>query len=75
MVRLLTPEELAEILGISVYTVYQYTSKRRIPYIKIGKLIRFSETEIEEWLQANTLETQSRLFERIKTHGKNLPKR
>lgn len=75
MLKLITPEELGNMLGVSLHTVYQWTSKRQIPYIKVGRLIRFSETEILEWLERNKLETQSGLLERLKTNGKNLSKR
>lgn len=75
MVRLLTPEELAEYLGISVHTIYQMTSKRRIPYIKVGRLIRFSESEIQQWLDINKLESESKLVKKVLTHGKNLSTR
>jgi excisionase family DNA binding protein len=75
MVRLLTPEELGNVLGVSVHTIYQWTSKRQIPFMKVGKLIRFSEMEIQKWLEANKLETHSRLLERLKTSGTNLSKR
>lgn len=48
--KLLSPAELAEALGISIETVYAWTSQKRIPYIKMGKLVRFSRNEVNKWL-------------------------
>ena len=56
---LLTPEELSEVLGISVHTIYSKTSRRNRehtkvelpPFIKIGKLVRFPWQDFLEWLR------------------------
>ena len=56
---LLTPEELGEVLGISVHTIYSKTSRRNRehtkvelpPFIKIGKLVRFPWQDFLEWLR------------------------
>jgi excisionase family DNA binding protein len=48
----LTPMQVADYLGLSVNTVYQYVSKGRIPSHKIPnstKLI-FNRQEIDEWI-------------------------
>ena len=48
--KLLSPAELAEAFGISIETVYAWTSQKKIPYIKMGKLVRFSRNEVNRWL-------------------------
>ena len=48
--RLLSCEELAQYLGISVWTIYQWINQRRVPYIKLGRLVKFRKVEIESWL-------------------------
>jgi excisionase family DNA binding protein len=58
MVRLLTPEELGDILGVSIHTIYQWTCNRQVPFIKIGKLIRFPEDKILAWLEDKKVEPQ-----------------
>lgn len=47
-------EELATILSISKNTIYSWISQRKIPYIKVGRLVRFDAKEIDRWLKENT---------------------
>lgn len=57
---LLTPEQVCERYSISKWTLYQWTSKKFIPHLKIGGLVRFREQEIEEW-EENKLVTSARV--------------
>lgn len=58
--EVLTPEELAELLGISVWTVYAKTSRRNRgntsielpPFFRLGKLIRFYRKDLVSWLDS-----------------------
>lgn len=44
---------LAEMIGVSKYTVYEWVKADKIPAHRLGvKLIRFDLEEIEEWLKA-----------------------
>jgi predicted DNA-binding transcriptional regulator AlpA len=54
---LLTPEELAGRLKVGVSWVYEQTRRRGcvrnsdpLPYRKMGRYLRFSWTEVIEWL-------------------------
>jgi excisionase family DNA binding protein len=47
--QLLTPQECAEFLQIEVNTLYVMRSHGRIPYRKVGHLLRFDFDEIVEW--------------------------
>lgn len=49
--RYLGPEELSTYLGMSVRTIYFWIVRRKIPYFKLGKRLRFDILEIEEWLK------------------------
>lgn len=49
--KLLTPEELADKLNVKLTHLYGLVRKDEIPYCKVGKLLRFKESEIEEWLK------------------------
>jgi excisionase family DNA binding protein len=49
--KLLTPEEAAELLRLSVYTLQEYARKGVIPAIKVGKVWRFREPELNTWLE------------------------
>lgn len=45
--------EVSAWLGTSVRHIRRLISERRIPYHKVGGLIRFVPSEIEEWLDGN----------------------
>jgi hypothetical protein len=45
---LMTPEQCAEFLG-KINTLYVMKSQGRIPYRKVGHLLRFDFDEIVEW--------------------------
>jgi excisionase family DNA binding protein len=47
--QLMTPEECAAFLQIEVTTLYVMKSQARIPYRKVGHLLRFDFDEIVEW--------------------------
>jgi excisionase family DNA binding protein len=47
--RLLTPEQCAAFLQIEVNTLYVMKSRGRIPYRRVGHLLRFDLREIVEW--------------------------
>lgn len=47
--QLMTPEQCAAFLQIEVNTLYVMKSQRRIPYRKVGHLLRFDLEEIIEW--------------------------
>ena len=52
MEKLLTIEEAATILGVAKKTLYMYVSAKKIPYCKVGSLVRFKETDLEAWVSA-----------------------
>jgi excisionase family DNA binding protein len=46
---LLTIKEVAALLRVAVPTIYVWTSKRKIPYRKVGGSLRFDRDEIMHW--------------------------
>lgn len=46
MERLLTPDEAASLLRVSVYTVKEYARKGIVPAIKVGGVWRFPESAL-----------------------------
>lgn len=48
---LLNITEAAGILGVSRKTLYRWIGSRYIPFIRIGRLIRFRERDLEEWVE------------------------
>jgi excisionase family DNA binding protein len=49
--RLLTISEAAALLGVKPQTLYLWVSLRRIPHRKIGRLVRFTEADLEEYVE------------------------
>ena len=55
---LLDIETLARSLGISMRQVRRFVAEGRIPFIRIGHLIRFDPEEINEWIGGRRCGTQ-----------------
>jgi excisionase family DNA binding protein len=55
--KLLRPEEVAEILNCSVSNVYAIKDGGKIPFCKIGGLIRFREEDVEELINSSVILT------------------
>lgn len=48
----LTPDELSKILKVSRVLIYKLCDQGRIPFFRLaGKVIRFKEEEIAQWLE------------------------
>jgi len=47
---LMDVNELAARLGVQVRYVRRLVAERRIPYVKLGHLIRFEAAEVEAWI-------------------------
>jgi excisionase family DNA binding protein len=47
---------LATRLGVTVRFVRRLVEERRVPYVKVGRLVRFDPAEVEGWLLANRVE-------------------
>lgn len=54
--RFLGIKELAEYLGITEGTVYVWVCHRKIPYLKVGRLVKFDLRKIEKWLEECAVE-------------------
>jgi excisionase family DNA binding protein len=48
--RLLTIEQLADHLGSTPRHVRRLVAERRVPYLKVGRFVRFDPVEIATWL-------------------------
>ena len=50
--RLLTPEDVAQITGLSTDTLAQWRSQRRgIPYLKLSRnVVRYRQGDLDAWL-------------------------
>ncbi|SOE23173.1 DNA binding domain-containing protein, excisionase family [Spirosomataceae bacterium TFI 002] len=59
--KLLSIEEAAVFLGIPQNTIYQFTSKRTIPFIKLGRRLVFDKEELLEWVKQNRKSTKKEI--------------
>ena len=50
--RLLTTQEVCELLKVSKAYIYWLTHQKRIPYIKMQGHLRFRQSDIDEWLMS-----------------------
>lgn len=55
--RLLTVKEAAQYLGLAEDTVYRKARMRELPYVKVGRALRFDVKALESYIDRNTIET------------------
>lgn len=54
--RLLTPEEVAELLGVTTHTlaVWRCSQRYDLPYVKSGRLGRYRVSDLEAFIERRT---------------------
>lgn len=50
--------EAADYLGIKKSTLYDWVVQRKIPHIKVGRLLKFRTVDLDDWLQKRTKEEE-----------------
>jgi excisionase family DNA binding protein len=50
--RLLTPDEVADLLRVSKTSVYRLVERRALPFFRVSGLLRFDQEDIEAFLGA-----------------------
>ncbi len=48
--RWLSVDEIADHLGIKKDTVYKWVRRRKMPFHKVGKLLKFQIKEVDKWV-------------------------
>ncbi len=67
--EVLTSEEVAKYMGISMSYLYKLTMRRLIPHFKpLGKICYYNRREIEQFLQSNRIATQDEISEKAMTY-------
>ena len=56
---MITKKDVAEFLSVSIPTVDRYM-KKGLPYIKIGKTVRFEIQNVIDWARSNTWEAKNK---------------
>ena len=51
--RLVTVNDAAKYLAVSVSTLYGWVYQRRIPFVKVGRALRFEVTELDDFIRRN----------------------
>jgi len=54
--RLLDVTEAAEYLGISAKTLYNWVSQRKVPFFKVGNMVRFDLQELDRFIKEHTIQ-------------------
>ncbi len=54
----LTIEDVSEMLKVARSTVYKFKDMG-MPFIKIGKTIRFKDNEVMEWVESHSTSTNN----------------
>lgn len=50
--QLLTVQEISNLLKVPKHYIYYLTHSKKIPFIKIGGILRFRQSDIDEWLRS-----------------------
>ena len=50
--ELMSIDQLAQRFGITVRHVRRLVAEKRVPYYKVGRLVRFDSAEIRGWLES-----------------------
>ncbi len=53
--RLYTAEQVAELFSLKRKTIYGWAEQGRIPCYKIGKALRFRESELREFIETSRI--------------------
>jgi len=54
--HLLDVHALAEVLCVTPRHIQRLVAERRIPYLKVGRFVRFDPAELDGWLDAQRVE-------------------
>jgi len=65
--KLLTVQDISELLGVPKSYVYSLTHQKKIPHLKIQGHLRFKQTHIDEWLKSQEVRDNVSLQEEIQT--------
>lgn len=53
--RLVSIQDCGTYLGLSVHTIYTMVSQRRIPFVKVGRLVKFDLALLDAWIAKRTV--------------------
>ena len=55
--KLLTPTQVAEILGVGVETLnhWRHTKRYALNFVRIGRCVRYRQTDVENFIKTRTV--------------------
>ena len=59
--KLLNVRDASRFLAVSTSTLYGWVWERRIPYIKVGRALRFDRRDLETFIRSNRVEARSEM--------------
>ena len=59
--RFLDMNECSKYVGITKGTLYVWVCRRKIPYLKIGNLVKFDVQRIERWMKNKEINEMNEL--------------
>jgi len=69
MNKLLTPQEVADLLSVRKSTIYQWTHQGYIPHVKLGKFVRFNQDKVMEWVEKKSFKGRMNRCIEVKSFG------
>ncbi len=57
---LITVQDAAKFLAVSTSTLYGWVYQRRIPFVKVGRALRFEMAELQRFIQSNRFHIRSK---------------
>jgi excisionase family DNA binding protein len=54
-------QEASNYLQLSPQTIYGFTSRRKIPFIKKGKKLYFKQIDLEQWLESGRKKSETEI--------------
>ena len=66
--EVLTLEEAITYTGFARTTLYRLTSAKEIPHYKVGQVLRFKKSELDEWLTRTRVATNKEIESRAVTY-------
>lgn len=71
---MITTQQVADMLGVSIYTIYRLKDKPGgIPAYKVGTLVRFKPSEVEDYIARHAVKPAERPEPFIKNRFRYVP--
>ncbi len=70
MERLMTAKQVSELIEVRPSTVYQWVHLGLIPYVKLGKCVRFKKADLFRWIDKNLRKERVSFKSAEKSFGK-----